>query len=118
MGGLLGYVVAQRSLNLRPSPGLRAATRETGSAITFGAPREAEFVPVGVNDVEISLASCLHRVARTRVTARLTQRARTADELRNFPRSRSRYNQYVLAACRRRRFFRHARIAIGIMQTA
>jgi hypothetical protein len=40
---------------------------------------------------------------------------RTYDELRNFLRSRSRHNQYVPAARRRRRFLDHARIAIGIM---
>ncbi len=43
---------------------------------------------------------------------------REHDELRNFLRSRSRHNQYVPAAHRRRRFLRHARIAIGIMQIA
>jgi transposase-like protein len=43
---------------------------------------------------------------------------RTYDELRNFPRSRSRHYQYVPAARRRRRFLRHARIAIRIMQIA
>jgi len=43
---------------------------------------------------------------------------REYDELRNFLRSRSHHNQYVPAARRRRRFLDHARIAIGIMQTA
>ena len=40
------------------------------------------------------------------------------DDLRNFLRSRSRHNQYVPATRRRRRFLRHARIAIGIMRSA
>jgi putative transposase len=43
---------------------------------------------------------------------------REYDELRNFLRSRRRHNQYVPAARRRRHFLDHARIAIGIMQTA
>jgi transposase-like protein len=43
---------------------------------------------------------------------------REYDELRNFLRSRSRHNQYVPAIRRRRHFLHHARIAIGIMQTA
>ena len=43
---------------------------------------------------------------------------REHDELRNFLRSRSRHNQYVPAVRRRRRFLRHARIVIGIMQIA
>jgi transposase-like protein len=43
---------------------------------------------------------------------------REYDELRNFLRSGSRHNQYVPAARRRRRFLDHARVAIGIMQTA
>ena len=41
---------------------------------------------------------------------------REYDELRNFLRSRSRHNQYVPAARRRRHFLHHAGIAIGIMQ--
>ena len=41
---------------------------------------------------------------------------REHDELRNFLRSRSRDNQYVPASRRPRRFLRHARIVIGIMQ--
>ena len=43
---------------------------------------------------------------------------REYDELRNFLRSRSRHNQYVPAARRRRHFLQHARIAMGIMQIA
>jgi DDE domain len=43
---------------------------------------------------------------------------REHDELRNFRRSRSRHKQYVPATRRRRRFLRHARIAIGIMRSA
>jgi transposase-like protein len=43
---------------------------------------------------------------------------REPDELRNVLRSRSRHNQYVPAARRRRHFLHHARIAIGIMQIA
>ena len=43
---------------------------------------------------------------------------REYDELRNFLRSRSRHNQYVPAARRRRHFLDHAGIAIGLMQTA
>ena len=43
---------------------------------------------------------------------------REHDELRNFLRSRSRHNQHVSAARRRRRLLHQARIAIGIMQIA
>ena len=43
---------------------------------------------------------------------------REYDELRNFLRSRSRHNQYISAARRRRHFLHHARIAIEIMQVA
>ena len=43
---------------------------------------------------------------------------REHDELRNFLRSRSHHNQYVLATRRRRRFLRHARFAMRIMQAA
>jgi hypothetical protein len=43
---------------------------------------------------------------------------REHDELRNLLRSRSRHNQYIPAARRRRHFLHHARIALGIMQTA
>jgi transposase-like protein len=43
---------------------------------------------------------------------------RSHDELRNFLRGRSRHNQYVPAARRRRRFLRQAHIAIGVMQIA
>ena len=49
---------------------------------------------------------------------RQTGFAESYDELRNFLRSRCRHNQYVPAARRRRHFLDHARIAIGIMQTA
>jgi putative transposase len=43
---------------------------------------------------------------------------REHDELNNFLRTRSRYNQYVPAARRSRRSLRQARIVIGIMQIA
>ena len=43
---------------------------------------------------------------------------REHDELRNFRRSRSRHNQYIPAARRRRHFLHNARIAIGVMQIA
>ena len=43
---------------------------------------------------------------------------REYDELRNFLRSRSRQNQHIPATRRRRRFLQHARIAMGIMQSA
>jgi hypothetical protein len=43
---------------------------------------------------------------------------REYDELRNLLRSRSRHNQFIPAARRRRRFLDHARIAMGIMQIA
>jgi hypothetical protein len=43
---------------------------------------------------------------------------REHDELRNFLRSRSRHNPCVSATRRRCGFFRHARIALGIMEIA
>src|SRR6476469_6990896 len=43
---------------------------------------------------------------------------RERDELRSFLRSRTRHNQYIPAALRRRHFLHHARIAICIMQIA
>ena len=44
--------------------------------------------------------------------------SREHDELRNFLRSRTRHNQYIPAAHRRRHCLHHARIAICIMQIA
>jgi putative transposase len=43
---------------------------------------------------------------------------REPDKLRNFLRTRSRHNQCVPAARRRRRFLRHACIAMGIIENS